>query len=380
MKRFWPRILSAFSTLAVGLIAGSVARFAPLPAVKVEPSSGAAEIQVRSTPPALEPAPPPARLTRPRSVSISPFEIKRLIDENNRAALRQQASELDLAPVRTRLMMGDDDAGFHYGKCDGNCEAYIMTPELDWEPGSEVLLRLHAAETWGYCYLIFKRPESAGGDWVLIGHVDTFNRWNGPQQKVTAIGSQRWLVLGRTPYQGTWGNSHANDWYEVGDDGVVVPVLSYQTELSVVGETDKPATKRTTRVLSMDSRDGIDTVVLQVSSSYTSYNNEANEPLRLWSDKRKATFIKGPRMDRFIFDSLRSEVGEKELDPDYPLDGAAITNEEFLKYNYRELLKIAYERWTTRKDWLFEFLKSCGDTVEKQSLLDTAVINNKCRS
>lgn len=383
MKRFWPRILSAFSTLALGLVAGSVARFAPpVPVIKVQPSSGAAEVKVQpSPPPALEtprPSQPTVEIMRPHPVSISPYEIKRLVDENNRAVRRGQTSELDLAPIWNRLWISGDDAGVPHGRCNGNCEAYIMTLELDGKPGREVLLRFHAAVTWEYCYLVFQQQDRTSADWVLLGHIDTFNKWDDPQQKVTAAGTQRWLVLGRTSGYGSGFASYTNDWYEVGKDGVV-PVLSYQTHLFLGAGAD-PVTDREAKVLSVDDRGGITTVVLQVSTSYISYNEE-HERIPLWSDKRKATFIKGPWMERFIFDPFGSEITEEELKPEYPSYGDAkpITNEEFLKYNYRELLKIAKERWTRRKDWLIDFLKTCGDSVEKQSLLWTADIYNKCQ-
>jgi hypothetical protein len=379
MEKFWPRILSAFSTLAVGLIAGSVARFAPAPAVKVQPPSGAAEVKVRPAPPPVpEPTPPPAGIMRPHSVSISPYEIKRLIDENNRAAGRRQAAEeLDLAEVRTRLMMDGEDTGFNYGVCNGNCEAYILPLELDGEPGREILLRLTAEVTWGYCYLIFKRQFGASADWVLLGHVDKFIRYTDPQEKVVAAGANRWLVLGRTSGYGSGFGSYTNDWYEVGKDGVA-PVLSYMTEF-YMGGANHLITSRTTKLLSLTESGGVTTVVLSVSTSREGYVAGERDPLHLWSNKRKATFIKGPYMEKFIFDPLRSEIAEKELSPDSGFDDAvAVTNDEFLKYNYRELLKIASEHWTRRKDWLFEFLKSCGDSVEKRSLLDTAVINDKC--
>lgn len=378
MKRFWPRILSTFSTFAVGLIAGSVARFAPTPAVMVQPSSGVAEVKVQPTPPpAAEPAPRPAELMRLRSVSISPYEIKRLIDGNNRAARQRQASELDLAAVRTRLMISGDDTGFPYGKCNGNCEAYILPLELDGEPGREVLLRLAAEATWGYCYLIFKRQPGASAEWVLLGHVDTFNRYTPPYQKVVTAGTNRWLVLGRTSGYGSGFGSETHDWYEVGKDGVV-PVLSYLTEF-YMGGANYLVTNRTTKLLSLDDRGGVTTVVLQVSTSREGYVAGTPDSFHLWSNKRKVTFIKGPYMEKFIFDPLRSEIMEKELSPNSGFDDAVgVTNEEFLKYNYRELLKIANERRTLKKVWLFEFLKSCGDSVKKRSLLETAAINDKC--
>jgi len=54
MKRFWPRILSAFSTLALGVVAGSVARFVPAPAVQVQPPCSSTEVKVQPAPPPLD--------------------------------------------------------------------------------------------------------------------------------------------------------------------------------------------------------------------------------------------------------------------------------------------------------------------------------------
>ena len=51
MKRFWPRILSAFSTLALGVVAGSVARFVPVPATQVQPPCSSTEVKVHPAPP-----------------------------------------------------------------------------------------------------------------------------------------------------------------------------------------------------------------------------------------------------------------------------------------------------------------------------------------
>src|SRR5215213_7984521 len=66
MKKFWPRVLSAFSTLAVGLVAAAIVRLLPPPAVKVQFPCTAAEVKgqppaaPQSTPPADEIATPPA--------------------------------------------------------------------------------------------------------------------------------------------------------------------------------------------------------------------------------------------------------------------------------------------------------------------------------
>lgn len=60
MKRFWPRVLSTFSTFAVGLAAASVLRLFPPPSVSVRPPCPAAEVKGQP-PPAVETeqTPPP---------------------------------------------------------------------------------------------------------------------------------------------------------------------------------------------------------------------------------------------------------------------------------------------------------------------------------
>jgi hypothetical protein len=71
-------------------------------------------------------------------------------------------------------------------------------------------------------------------------------------------------------------------------------------------------------------------------------------------------------MQVFIFDSLYSEMAEEEFDS--PNDQDPISNKNFLKYNYRELAKIATKGNRKQKDWLRDFLAHRDDSLERQSL------------
>ena len=60
-------------------------------------------------------------------------------------------------------------------------------------------------------------------------------------------------------------------------------------------------------------------------------------------------------------------MSAKELNPYYGT-GADISNEDILKYNYRDLAKIAVKGNEKQKEWLRNYLNTCDDSVEKQSL------------
>ncbi|MBA2734472.1 MAG: hypothetical protein H0U54_16545 [Acidobacteria bacterium] len=388
MKKWGLRILSAFLTFMVGSGVVNIMSFRPAPAAKVQNINTVANVQAALPPRQIvedtQPTEETDEIMKPHQVSISPYEIKRLIDENKQAA-RHQQSELNFEPIWEQLnIKAAGKSSFTLDQCNGNCNADLFTLELDGKPGKETILGL--AGTWEYRYLIFKQDNSQRGAdsvWILMGYVDAFIRYSDPEHRVVVAGTQRWLAIGRVTGYGSGFGSGAEDWYEVGENGVA-PVLSYQTGLFAATWGVEPGINRKTKVSKIDYQDGITVVSVQSSTSYDGYRElkhlspqELNERLPLWVDKRRATFIKGPGMQKFVFDPLHSEMTEKELEPNYDY-GESLTDEEFLKYNYRELLKIANERWTKKKEWLFDFLKSCGDSIEKQSLYETAVINDKC--
>ena len=72
-------------------------------------------------------------------------------------------------------------------------------------------------------------------------------------------------------------------------------------------------------------------------------------------------------MKKFAFDSLHSEILEKELDVRHA-DGIFVTGEEFLKYNYRELTTLAVKGSAKQKEWLRNYLNNCNESLERESL------------
>lgn len=384
MKHWGLRILSALLTFTLGTGATIIGwrYFKP---ILIQPVRVAPKIDFQLPSPQIaentEPTVKADEIMKPHPVSISPYEIKRIIDGNNKADLQGQRYNLEPIWKQIGIEKSEDDLN----QCNYSiCPADIFMLELDGKPGKETILRIGTEVT--NFYLIFKPisvRRSTGESWKMLGYIEAFTRWSDEKYRVESIGTQHWLVVEETTGHGSGFGSYADTWYEVSEKGVM-PVLSYQTSLFAATWGVEPGIDRKTKISKIDYRDGITTVTVRLSTSYNGYREpqhlspqQTNERLHLWTDKREATFIKGPGMQKFVFDPLHSELTEKELDPNYG-DGESLNDEEFLKYNYRALLKIANERWTKRKEWLFDFLKSCGDSLEKQSLFETAVINDKC--
>jgi hypothetical protein len=308
-----------------------------------------------------EEAQPASEVMRPHPVSISPYEIKRLIDDNNKAALLAQWYELDLEPIWDRLGIPKSDADLD--QCNYSCHADITSLELDGMLGKETLLTLGGEAT--NRYLIFKRVAgrlATNDSWELLGYIDAFTRWSDCKYRIENAGTQRWLVVEETTGHGSGFGSYADSWYEVSKNGIV-PVLSYQTSLFEMASETRASLERETRVRRIDFNGGITSVVLLSSTTHKSSNGDS----LLWTADRNVTFIKGPAMKRFAFDPLHSEMTANELDPQFG-DAVNITADEFLKYNYRELTKLAISGSAEQKDWLRNYLATRNDSLEKQSL------------
>ena len=383
MKKWGLRILSAVLTFTLGLGTVTIMRHRPAPAAKVQPIYTVANIQAPLPPPQIaedtQPTEEADEIMKPHQVSISPYEIKRLIDENKQAA-RHQQSELNFEPIWEQLnIKAAGKSSFTLDQCNGNCNADLFTLELDGKPGKETILGL-ADGTWEYRYLIFKQDNSqrgAGSVWILMGYVDAFIRYSDPEHRVVIAGPERWLAIGRVSGYGSAFGSNAEDWYEVSKDGVK-KVLSYQTDLFIA--LHNPEIDRESKVSKIEYQDGMATVVIQTSTSYNGFMKEFDERFPLWKARQKMTFIKGPGMPQFILDTQHSELLAEELDPYYGMD-ECISNEDFLKYNYRELVRLAARGTSTQRVWLRKYLDACDDSVEKQSLqkvLEEAALSDKC--
>jgi hypothetical protein len=374
MKKWGLRILSAFLTFTLGFCAAAIVRFRLAPGAKVEAADVGAKIQAQLPPTQIAEAAQPANEgdgnaqstkndyepIKPHPVSISPYKIKRLV-EQDKSSRRRKEDDLDFESILKRLEIKPDV----YTAFD---HAEISTFQLDNKPGEETVLRLYADEGWQSLYLIFKRGAAhskANGKWILLGYIDAFTWIGKPQTRVVSIGANRWLVVRHCAWHGSGGLSRDNnDWYEVGDKGVI-PVLSYYNfDFGGVRESH-------TEILKSGFVRGAVTILLQVSDIYKGYT-ENGDSFPLWEDRKKVTFIRPLDSSKFVPAPHNSEISEEEICALSDSDGHCSSDDydttHFLQYNYQELAKIAARGNAKQKEWLRNYLDTSDESIEKQSL------------
>lgn len=378
MKSWRTRILSAFIAFAIGTGAVIVLRFCLKPAPKNQTVNVAANTaplsfsdELPSFEPPLESTEPPPQPMKPHSVSISPYEIKKLVDEDmlSSCQLNGYTGYVDFGSVweKLNLEINHDSADFPEN-CSSSAKAYLFPIELDGRPGNEIVLQLDFGIPEATLYLIFNHTgHTSNTAWNLLGSIPfSFGApFMPPSHKVITDGQHHWLVIEYSTGHGSAFGTSAEDWYEVSDNGVS-KVLSYRSGLYL--GMGNPTIDSDTKVLKCEHRDGTSTVILQTSISYGSYDvpYTGDEPLPLWTSKWQATYLKLPGMREFIPDTFRSPtVEEFDMLDKY---GEVKLNHDFLKYNYAELAKIATLGDKKRKEWLRAFLEEREECIEKQSL------------
>lgn len=311
----------------------------------------------------------------PLYTSISPYSIKRLIDQHNQIAEeinlstgRYQTYVLSLKPIFKHLGVGLDDTDF-IDLCQANCKAAIFDAELDGQPGRETLLRLSDSTGW-YLYLIFKRASAAsssGATWKFFGVIDNYLWWTEPEAafRVEKIGEKPFVVVQNNGGHGSGYSLYYEVWYEIGESGVR-QVLDCQKNLFAATWSINPGIESNTKIVKTDFKDGVATVVLRFSNKYEAYQG-GEDRLPLFKTERRVTFVKRHGSPEFVLDSLASEMSAQELEDLEAFDEGCYLN-KFLQYNYRELLKLAAGPEGKLKDWLRDYLDTRQWSPEREAL------------
>ena len=275
---------------------------------------------------------------------------------------------LDFAPILERLILQTNiESELFAERCGPTAKAMIQPIELDGKPGKETLLQLDFGEPYATLYLIFghMNPHDIA-EWDLLGAIPY--EYSAPfipaSHKVRSDGHHLWLVIDHSTGHGTSFGTGSDDWYEVSQNGVT-QVLTYENGFFF--GYGNPTVDRDTKVVKGEYRDGISTIIVQSTTLYGSYDHQTDDSFSLWTNKRKATFIRGSGMQKFVLDGRHSEMSEEEIDssPEFEADTS------ILKYNYRELVKILVKGNAKQREWLRDFLNKCypcDGSEERQSL------------
>lgn len=306
----------------------------------------------------------PARSSDERTISnmfsLSPYAIEWLIDIDDHA---------DLNRIWRRLGI-DVDASTDY-RCKGDCDAETFDINASGEASSgTVVLKIHFESAHVYQYLFFKRAkhgERAGGEWKFIGNIDSNNQRTAPPQHRIERGDERaWFAIREQQGQSSGGVNYIEKWYEI-EESQIRQVLSYPVQGDIIPCQNQLGRAYKSIPLRHDLENGVYTIPVQFMVSYNiSDCSRRDDSPSLFAKGQKAYFVWNAEKKRFALDRSRSEITDQELNAVY--SASLLSAENFIEYNFNELLETAKGADRTRKDWLTKFLASLPDSARKTAL------------
>ena len=350
MKKYLVRFAVALLTFTLGSAVSGISHRFRRPAPWQNVRAQADGVQ--------EPVSINAEVDRQMPKSLSPYDIRFFINDHPRANL---ARLWEVLGVYADHSIEQETNGIDFFASCGSCQAEAFEYNLDGEPGNEVLLRIGRVEAVAR-YLIF-RWQADG--WKLIGHIDALGKYRSPQHTIVLSGGLTWLTI---QSQGATGSGVATfvDRVFLVKDGRLVEAFRYIADGSQSGTGYETAREFNASVRSCTLAGDVVTAEIDYSVMYSvaDFRNPADNVV-LFAKHQRATITKRLRSHE-QFDRKRSSLSERELDAVYNID--SLSDEDFLKYNYKDLTQIAAGRDLTRKEWLTQFLKTCENTMEHRRL------------
>jgi hypothetical protein len=298
--------------------------------------------------------------TEDRLKSTSPYEIRVFVYSHPQTHLKD---------IWDRLGLHSQNFGKQHGPLESiffetcmHCEAEVFEFDLDDEPGKEVLLRVADRLQEACRYVIFKEPDAGKPTegWKVLGHIDhDFGRYQMPQHYFFVGGGQAWLVVTVQEGSGVGFALYYDRVFRIDHDRLKEElVFPSDGHLSTI--TWVPSLQFSSRILDYERGSKMEKVVVYFFSVYSADN------LFTWTKKQSAIFTRAPNMNGFSFDSRKSEISRPELRLLFELSGAGY--EDLLKYNYKELAKVAEDGNLGKKDWIHRFLNECKPSPENKRL------------
>lgn len=298
--------------------------------------------------------------------SLSPYDIESFVNAHPQAALAELWQRLGIHRLNlTEGWQTYADAAPFLANCNA-CSAQSFEYDLDDESGSEVLLRIEDRLPESCRYLIFKW-RGRSGSWRLIGHVDhDFGKYSMPQHLVVLSNGKPWLVVKEQGGSGSGVALYFDRLFLV-DCGVLKEVMQYTSEGHQATFTYEPEREFSGRILDCELRNGIARIEIEFVVTYVRGDlSKQEQDASLFTKRQKATFFRPLSHKTSRLDTTNSDLSQEELDAVYNVD--SLTNEGFLKYNFKELSRLATGVDKNRREWLKRFLEVCKGSEEKSRL------------
>jgi hypothetical protein len=305
--------------------------------------------------------------SQPRS--LSPYDIALFIADNQDADLSEVWKQLGIQ----KLNFGYDDEGEEtdgphidrfLSRC-GGCDIETFALELDGEPGREVLLKISDLLAQSCRYLLFKQMRNNNKTgWKLLGHIDHGSgKYRMPQHELIYSGGKPWLVITVQEGSGSGFSLYHDRVFAVKSTGIK-EVIRFPSEGHWQTCCYNPIREFSTQVENCEISNDVITCEIQFTISYSAYLD--SDEILLWEKRQKATYRTDRKTNTLVLDATKSDLTQEEIDIIYARVG--INDEDFIRYNYKELSEIANEQQGRRREWLQHFIDQEGGSPEKEIL------------
>ncbi len=295
--------------------------------------------------------------------SLSPFDIEWFINAHPQANLAELWQRLEIHAA------GEHPANDRFLEDCNSCEARTFRYNFDEDSDAEVLLRIEDRLAESCRYLLFKQTDRFDS-WKLIGRIDSdFGRYRMPTHSILLCDGRAWLIV---TMQGASGSGVALyfDRLFLVEQGILREVMSYNSEGHQADFGYEPERNFSARIIDCKLRNRIASIEIEFVVSYANeLDSNPRQPDLLFTKRQRAFFVRPLSGNESRLEN-HSELLENELEDVYSID--SLTNEEFLKYNFKELSQFAIGTDASKREWLRRFLNVCESTKDKarlQSLL-----------
>lgn len=291
---------------------------------------------------------------------LSPADIERYLRADGIA---------QLAIIWRKLGLETNSANSWEGPCA------FRTSRIPFEtPGHNtgLILRIEAPADY-YAYLLFLRPAGVRGgqgshEWKLLGRVESDNqKYEPPRVRVVTSGGLAWLVVREHWGGGTGVSLSGERWHEVSDG--MREVLSYPVKGHDFNSCSSPAREFRSSARVQASPGRPTRIRTDLSVAYSACDSgDHDDYTHLFTRKQKAVYEWDSASHRFVFDPNHSGISEKELGNVYSYD--SLTDQEFLRYNWVELQKLARYGSRRQRQWLEEYAAGVPRSAEAKRLTE----------
>jgi hypothetical protein len=137
-------------------------------------------------------------------------------------------------------------------------------------------------------------------------------------------------------------------------------VVAYPAEGHYSQTTNVPELRFHARIIDYVMEAGSERLRIRFSAKYFA------DDVFAWTKSQTALYTKRPSTIRFRFNPRESDLSKHELEIIY---GFLSGSDDYLKYNYEELIKLA-KKSEKNRNWLIRFLGGCSATRQSQTALE----------